>query len=221
MVPYRPVVTMSPSPGERNSESSGHHGHPPDRPWTREDAVAALDDPDRARTLDPQAFWDHVQLKPGQSVVDVGSGTGFFALPAARMVGVQGHVYAVDISPELVELVAVRSRDEHLPQLASVESTPKNIPLPSAIADIVLLATVLHDVSSSTLAEAVRLLRPGGKLIDLDWKKEASGPGPPLEIRLSVSQATDLLSSHGLVVRETWEPGPYHYALIATRPPPS
>jgi SAM-dependent methyltransferase len=128
-------------------------------------------------------------------------------------------VYAVDISRELVDYIASRSREEHLPQLATVESTVATIPLPSGIADVVLLATVLHDISASTVAEAVRLLRPSGRLIDLDWKKVDEPVGPPLTIRLSPAEATVLLAHHGLHVVDSWDPGPAHYALALSRAP--
>lgn len=207
--------------GDATAPKGGHIGpggdHPRDRPWSREEALTTLEAPERRKTLDPVAFWEKVGLQPESTVVDVGSGSGYFALPAARAVGVAGHVYAVDLSPELVEYIANRSRDEHLPQLAAVQSTVDTIPLPSGIADAVLLATVLHDISAATISEAVRLLRPSGQLIDLDWKKEETPGGPPLAVRLTVKEASTLLAEHGLRVVDSWEAGPYHYALRLER----
>lgn len=210
------MPSPAPEPGNHAHDPTDH---PRDRPWTREEAVETLEAPDRARALDPVALWQRAGLPPGATVVDVGSGTGFFALPAARLVGLGGHVYAVDISRELVEYIAVRSRDEHLPQLATVESTVDTIPLPSGIADFVLLATVLHDISSSTVSEAVRVLRPGGRLVNLDWKKVEGPSGPPLAIRLSPSEASELLAGHGLTLVDSWDVGTDHYVLVFERSP--
>ena len=198
-------------------DSKGHHW---DRAWSRDEALATLEAPDRARYLDPIAFWNRVGVAEGATVVDVGSGTGFFARPAARMVGPRGHVYAVDISRELSVHLSQRSQAEGLRQLEAVTSTARAIPLSSAIADVVLLATVLHDISPSTITEAVRLLRPTGVLVDVDWNASVRTIGPPLEIRLSTEAAADLLARHGLRVVDSWIPGPYHYALKLVRAAP-
>ena len=198
----------------------GHHHHhgPGSAPgWTREQAVAVLESPERRRSLDPEAFWEKVGLLPTTVVAEVGAGTGYFALPAARRVGKTGKVYAVDISEELVGLLRERSQKEKLPQLVAVLSQEDRIPLPDHVADVVLFANVLHDVPAPTIAEAVRLLRPGGCFVNLDWKKEETPQGPPLSIRLSPAQATEILGKWGLMVVGEWSPGPHHYAQLLRR----
>ncbi|EQD44223.1 Methyltransferase type 11 domain protein, partial [mine drainage metagenome] len=112
-----------------------HHHGPEGRPtelarraWTRSEAIAALDSPDRIRTQDPAVVWRHARLRAGMTVVEVGAGTGYFALPAARTVGPNGHVYAVDLSEDLVDLVRERAQAEHLVQLQAVHSTVDRIP---------------------------------------------------------------------------------------------
>lgn len=187
------------------------------RAWGREEAIAALERPTRRESQDPEALWDHLHLAIGSTVADVGAGTGFFALPAARRVGAEGKVYAIDLSTELVGLIGERARAQDLPQLVEVQSTLERIPLPSAIADVVLLANVLHDIPDSTLAEAVRLLEPEGRLVNLDWKKEETPGGPPVGVRLSPEDASERLADAGLEVVESWEFGPFHYALLLRR----
>lgn len=187
------------------------------RAWGREEAIAALESPTRRESQDPEALWDHLHLAPGSTVADVGAGTGFFALPAARRVGAEGKVYAIDLSTELVGLIGERARAQDLPQLVEVQSTLERIPLPSAIADVVLLANVLHDIPNSTLAEAVRLLKPEGRFVNLDWKKEETPGGPPVGVRLSPEDASERLADAGLEVVESWEFGPFHYALLLRR----
>ena len=162
--------------------------------------------------------WDHARLTTGETVVDLGAGTGFFALVAARRVGAVGRVYAVDTSEELVGLLRERRTQEGLPQLVPVLSTPGTIPLRSNIADALLLANVLHDVPSSTVAEAVRLLRPGGRVINVDWKKEDTPGGPPFELRLRPEDAAARFAEHGLELDGVWELGPWHYGLTLHRP---
>jgi ubiquinone/menaquinone biosynthesis C-methylase UbiE len=203
--------------------ATGHahdHGGLAGRAWTREEALGALEAPERRQSQDPDALWTRIGLAPGATVVDVGAGTGFFAVEAARRVGPEGRVYAVDLSDELVELLRERRDRESLPQLQPLRNTLTSIPLPSAVADVVLLANVLHDIPVSTLSEAVRLVKPRGRFVNVDWKKEQTPGGPPLEIRLTPDEAEQLLEKQGLKAVERWEFGRWHYALVLERSSP-
>ncbi len=197
---------------------SGPHGHDPGfEGWTREMAVAALESPERKKSLDPEAVWKEVGLRKGSTVVEIGAGTGYFSIPAARTVGSNGKVYAVDISKDLVGYLQERGAQEHLPQFQAVHSSVERVPLEDGIADFVLLANVLHDVPDATVREALRLLAPTGCLVNLDWKKEETPNGPPPEIRLSPEEATMRLRALGLKVEHLWTPGPYHYGMVLRR----
>jgi len=189
--------------------------------WTRDDAVATLDAPERRASQDPFRLWSRVGLKPGDTVVDVGAGTGFFSFPAASLVGPTGRVYAVDVSEELVELLQERANRGKAENLTPVLSTPAHIPIEDAAADVTLLANVLHGIPPSTVDEAVRLLRPGGRLVNVDWKKVATPEGPPVRHRLSMEEASSALSSHGVSLIDSFDLGPYHYVLVFVRPKPS
>lgn len=199
--------------------AEGHsHGSLAGRAWSREDALRVLEARDRNQFEDPEALWNRIGLSAGATVVDLGAGTGFFAVVAARRVGPTGRVYVVELSKDLVELLRERRDRESLPQLEPVLSTRASIPLASGIADVLLLANVLHDIPTSTLSEGVRLLRPRGLLVNIDWKKETTPRGPPLEIRLSPEEAQRRLAEQGLHAVEQWEFGPWHYGLVLRRP---
>jgi ubiquinone/menaquinone biosynthesis C-methylase UbiE len=186
--------------------------------WSREQAIAFLDAPERAESQDPKALWRRLRLRAGMTVADVGAGTGYFAFPAAEVVGPTGRVYAVDISRELVGLLRERAAERRLGHVVVVRSTPDRIPLPDRCADVVLLANLLHGVSARTVAEAVRILRPGGRLVDVDWKKGRTPWGPPVEHRLSTAEAGRVLRAHGLRTAPPWAFGPYHYAIVGRSP---
>jgi SAM-dependent methyltransferase len=208
------------APSARRVESGRSHGsdHSVDRAWTRDECVALLA-ATREIGLDPEGFWKRIELPIGAVVADIGAGAGRFAFPAAERVGPGGKVYAVDVSEDLVRLVSDEARRRRLPQLVALRSTPKKIPLADSTADVVLLANVLHDVSSPTIRESVRILRPGGTLVNLDWEKRATPQGPPLEVRLSAEDARVRLEAEGLVARKRFRAGPMHYALTFAKPP--
>lgn len=186
--------------------------------WSRADAVAVLDSPERRTSQDPRLLWTRVGLTEGAVVVDVGAGSGFYSFPAAARTGPSGRVYAVDISEELVELVREKVETQHVHNLEPLLSTATHIPLEDAVADVALLANVLHGIPPETVAEAIRVLRPGGRLVNVDWKKEPSEDGPPVEHRLAESEASAALSAHGLVPVDSFELGSTHYVLVFERP---
>jgi ubiquinone/menaquinone biosynthesis C-methylase UbiE len=201
----------------REAYHAHDHGGLAGRAWTREEALGALEAPERRQSQDPGVLWTRVGLARGATVVDVGAGTGFFAVAAARRVGHEGRVYAVDLSEPLVELLRERRDRESLPQLRPLRNTLTSIPLPSEVADVVLLANVLHDIPVSTLSEAVRLVKPRGRFVNVDWKKEETPGGPPLTIRLTPDEAEQHLEKQGLIAVERWEFGPWHYGLVLKR----
>jgi ubiquinone/menaquinone biosynthesis C-methylase UbiE len=188
--------------------------------WSRADAATVLDSPERRSSQDPNRLWRRVGLKHGETVVDVGAGSGFYTFPAAAAVGPKGRVYAVDVSPELVELVRERAASRNVPNVETVLSTPTHIPIEDAVADVAILANVLHGIPSTTVDETVRVLRPGGRLVNVDWKKEPTPQGPPVRHRLTVAEATKTLTARGLTPVDSFELGPYHYVLVFERPRP-
>lgn len=163
-------------PGGRRPKPIRDHRRMEEAAWSRADAMAVLDSPERRASQDPDQLWRRLGLKPGETVVDVGAGSGFYAFPAAAVVGPSGRVYAVDVSPELVELVRERAANRKVRNVESVLSTPKRIPIEDAVADVAILANVLHGIPPKTVDETIRLLRarraPRGRRLE-----EGAHPG--------------------------------------------
>ena len=206
---------------KRPARSTFDHRRRHEESWSRAEAVARLDAPGRRTDQDPDQLWNRVGLKRGNTVVDVGAGTGFYSFPAARLVGSEGRVFAVDISSELVDLVRVRALERHLSNVVPTLSSRAHIPIEDAVADFAILANVLHGIPPATVDEAVRIVRPGGRVVDLDWKKEATRDGPPLDHRLTVEEAAATLSARGLRQVDSFDLGPQHYVLVFERPRPA
>jgi ubiquinone/menaquinone biosynthesis C-methylase UbiE len=87
-----------------------------------------------------------------------------------------------------------------------------------ACADIVFFGIVLHDFDDPTkvLKNSKQMLKPTGKLVDLDWKKEPMQLGPPLHIRFSEKEATSLMRNEGFKIEAVSEVGSYHYLIRAS-----
>jgi ubiquinone/menaquinone biosynthesis C-methylase UbiE len=119
----------------------------------------------RERSGSPRTQIEALGLKRGQVVLDYGCGIGSYTLPAARMVGEEGTVHALDIHPLAVDTVRKRSGQEDLPNVKTILSG-LNTGLADESVDVVLLYDVFHYVRDkrALLRELHRVLKGGGQL---------------------------------------------------------
>jgi len=180
------------------------------------------DDDDRRKWQNPEAILDEIGLAPGMVFADLGCGEGFFALPAARIVGSEGRVYALDSDAEAIELLEQAADEEGLGNVTAVAGEGENTVLCEECADIVFFGTVLHDFTDAAmvLLNARKMIKPAGRLVNLDWKKEQTELGPPIEIRFDEDKASRLISEAGFQVEKIQDIGPYHY-IVTAKPGPS
>jgi ubiquinone/menaquinone biosynthesis C-methylase UbiE len=175
------------------------------------------DETERRKWQNPEAILAEIGLKPGFTFIDVGCGEGFFALPAARLVGNRGRVYGLDIYEEAIQRLKEKATKEGLKNLTLKVGAAEETILCKACANIVFFGIDLHDFRDppKALINAKKMLKPGGRLIDLDWKKEPMELGPPLQIRFSQEEAVTKIEEAGFRVQIVKKAGPYHYMIIA------
>jgi ubiquinone/menaquinone biosynthesis C-methylase UbiE len=134
------------------------------------------------------------KVRKGSAVADVGAGTGFFTLQFAEAVGPAGKVYAVDIAPRFLQLIAKRAAAAGYQNVVTVRGSAKSIEVPSASVDLVFICDTYHHFEDpkSSLASIRRALRPGGELMVVDFKRE---PGKTAEwIREHVRAGQDVVT---------------------------
>jgi len=114
------------------------------------------------------------QLQNGESVLDLGTGTGAAALVASEVVGSGGHVTAVDISGEMLAIARERAESSNLTNISIKRGSAEAIPIEDDSLDVVLSSLVLMYVINrdSAAKELARVLRPGGRAVVVVW----SGP---------------------------------------------
>lgn len=114
-----------------------------------------------------------LRLQPGQSVADVGAGTGFIALMMARAVGPEGRVYAVDITPGFVAAIRERAAGQGLDNVIGVVNDPYSVQLPPGSVDLVFSSDTYHhfEYPHATLRSIHQALRPDGELVIVDFKR--------------------------------------------------
>ncbi|HNP75563.1 MAG TPA: class I SAM-dependent methyltransferase [bacterium] len=159
-------------------------------------------------------------VSEGMSVGDLGCGNlGYFSIPAAKLVGRSGVVYAADILKSALEAVSHRASQEGLDNLKTVWSNLEIIgatKIPTESLDVAFLINILFqsDKDDLVLKETYRLVKPGGKLVVVDWLKISAPFGPPMEDRTDQKQITQFAVDAGFKLLEEFSAGPYHYGLL-------
>jgi ubiquinone/menaquinone biosynthesis C-methylase UbiE len=176
-----------------------------------------FDDNARRKWQNPEAILADIGLKAGFTFADIGCGSGFFALPAARMVGKRGKVYGLDTNARAITSLKEQAAREGLNNLYVTIGRAEETVICQRCADIVFFGIALHDFQdpAKVLTNARSIIKPTGKLVDLDWKKESMELGPPLRIRFSEGMAASLIEAAGFKVEIIKDSGLYHYLVIA------
>ena len=128
---------------------------------------------ERRKWQNPERILAEIGLKAGFAFIDVGCGDGYFSLPAARIVGEQGRVYAVDISKEAVGRLKNKAKKERLKNLITKVGWAEQTIFCTACADVIFYGIVLHDFDDpeKVLANAGKMANPNGKWLILIGKR--------------------------------------------------
>lgn len=163
-------------------------------PWLDRDEREAEETPSRALQI--------MAVQPGEIVADIGAGSGYFTERLARLVGIRGHVYASDIQPGMLELLARRLIRERLSNVTVIRGDIDNPRLPAAALDLALMVDVYHELSEPqpVLGHVRRALKPGGRLVLVEYKGEDPAiPILPLH-KMTVAQARQEVQAEGFVL---------------------
>jgi ubiquinone/menaquinone biosynthesis C-methylase UbiE len=110
---------------------------------------------------------DALEPSHGETVLEVGPGTGYYTLPAARWIGPDGALHILDVQPEMLEHTLRRARADGIANILAEEGDARRLPYPAAMFDAAFLVTVLGEVpdQDAALRELRRVLKPGGRLV--------------------------------------------------------
>jgi ubiquinone/menaquinone biosynthesis C-methylase UbiE len=165
--------------------------------------LSIFETPGRDQRLQVERVMDVLGLGPGKDVADVGAGSGWFTVRAAKRVGGMGMVYAVDINPEAVQYISDRASKEKLTNVKAILSTADDAQLPAASVDAVLLLKTYHEVAHPVilLRNLRPALKPGAKLgvIDRNGNGEDHGIEKAVVIREAKEAGYRLLEQYDFV----------------------
>jgi len=152
-------------------------------------------------------------------VADLGCGNfGFFVFPLANLVGKKGKVYAVDIIKSALDDISRRARLENLTQIETVWSNLEVFgatKIEAGQLDAALLINTLYQAHNSLdmLKESIRMIKPGGLLIVVDWNDEHPF-GPAKEQHIKESKLKTAMSKLNVELESDFDPGKSHYGLV-------
>lgn len=169
---------------------------------------------DRKKRLPVDKMIEKMDLKDRDVVADLGAGNGYFTIPMAQHT--KSAVYAVDIEPQMIDMLKERAAAEQIENIHYVVSDLENITIKDQSIDKVLISFVLHEVPSmeKTLNEIKRILKPGGTVLFLEWEAVETEDGPPLHIRIPSDKLSEILQGQGFETKN-WSLNAGNYAVQA------
>ncbi|WHH61090.1 methyltransferase domain-containing protein [Petroclostridium sp. X23] len=178
-----------------------------------------LDNEKRREILPPHKALKELRLQEGDTIADIGCGIGYFSIPAAQIVGESGKVFAMDISLEMIEELERKAENNNISNIKAIVTEENDLKVDDNSVSYAFICNVLHETQDMKLflTEVKRILTDCGKLVIVEWKKENTDYGPPLEHRLSKEEVYGALKHIGLNNMTYQEVGAYFYAVIAEK----
>lgn len=177
--------------------------------------VAALQP---GRFVVPELVVTHFHIREGDRVADFGAGTGFFTKVLSELVGSEGTVYCCEIQKSLVEAIGelVRKADlENVEVLWSDLEEMNGTKIPTDQIDVGVIVNTFFQIEdkATMLEEVKRTIRPGGRLMLVDWSESFGGLGPQPQEVITEGDAKALCEQHGFTFERSFDAGDHHYGL--------
>ncbi len=172
---------------------------------------------------DPIKNVEQLSLRLGSVVLDLGSGSGHYAIASAKAVGEKGAVYAIDIQKDMLTKL---KREAGIQGFHNIEIVWGDIEksggtkLKDSIGDYAIISNLMFQVidKDSVAKESFRILKSGGKLLVVDWSDAFGGLGPHVDSVFSKDAAAALFTKTGFTIEKDIQAGSHHYGMIFLRP---
>ncbi|MGC4052561.1 MAG: class I SAM-dependent methyltransferase [Paludibaculum sp.] len=183
-----------------------HQQHPPQ---SSAEYARVLEDPSRDAWQKPHEVIMALELKSTETIADIGAGSGYFS---RRFANHAGKVYAVDIDKDLLALAA----KDAPANLSTILAEPNDPKLPAGGVDTIFLCDVLHHISGrpAYYGKLRAALKPGGRIVIVDFYKKDLPVGPPPAMKLSDDEVKKELAAAGFRLVKSHEFLPHQYFLV-------
>ena len=155
-------------------------------------------------------------LKPGMVVADIGAGTGYYSRRIAALVGASGRVYAVDVQPEMINMIEADAKRRGLSNVVPVLGGVDDVKLPHAAVDVAIMVDVYHELEFpfETLQSIVRALKPGGRVVFVEYRAEDANVPIKRVHKMSEAQVRREAAQLSLVWERTANSLPWQHMVM-------
>lgn len=175
---------------------------------------AKFENPVRLFDLDPENTLRRIGLTREKAFCDIGAGSGIFATQAAKMT--DGPVYAIDIDPDMLDIIREKADVEVLPNLKAQRVIDGVFPLLDQSVDLALMVTVFHEIDSKELFlnETERILKSNGHVAVIEFHKGDTPYGPPIPHRIAREDVLEQFQNAGFSVEAEFTLGETYYGIV-------
>lgn len=173
----------------------------------------------RDREEDTKTMFSQLGIKPGMTVCDLGCGNGFYTLPMAKAVGEKGKVLAVDIQVQMLRFLRKRALKQKLDNIEYILGTYSDPKLPDNSCDLILMVDVYHEFSHPVLMlqRIRRALKPGGRVVFLEYRMEDRNVPIKLLHKMSKKQVIKEANANGLKLVQSFDKLPWQHMMYFER----
>jgi arsenite methyltransferase len=182
--------------------------------------IALLDDPARDAYQKPHEVIMSLGIKVGETIADIGAGSGYFAFRFSHHVGENGRVYAVDINPDMILHMNRRIRELGVKNMVTVLAAPDDPLLMDNSIDRFFICETWHHIQDKSryLALIKKMLKPTGQVIMIDFRKGDLPVGPPDEMKIAREEVIRQMEAAGFRLQKENTFLPYQYFLVFALP---
>jgi SAM-dependent methyltransferase len=201
---------VHPLSGRRIAPVMGYQG----AEWLERGERVDEEEPDLALNL--------LQIPPGAAVADIGAGSGYITERLAARVGPNGRVFANDLQPQMLGILSRRLAARNITNVTLVQGTVDDPKLAPSSVDLALMVDVYHELSQpqAVLRRLREALKPGGRLVLLEYRKEDPTIPIRFEHKMSVAEAKLEVEAEGFTLAKVDEALPRQHILIFSVTPP-
>lgn len=169
--------------------------------------------------IQPERILAQIGLLPGMQAADLGCGSGYFSIPAARLVGSKGRVFSIDVQKSVLEQVRKQAQLLNINNLETLWSDLEIVGAtkisPNSL-DMVFLVNTLFQIKDKVAAmnEAKRLIKPGGTLLVVDWLPGDASIGPLVDKRVNLAEIKQIATTAGFSEKGSIDAGTHHFGLV-------
>ena len=168
--------------------------------------------------IDKEEMLAIIDIQPHKNFLDLACGVGNYCIEIVAHIGEKGTVHAIDLWHQGIEVLNQKISAAGIKNIRTmVADITTQLPVEENSIDSCLMATILHDLSKSgqraVIQEVTRLLKPGGMLNIIEFKKIEKGPGPPMKIRMDEQEVDSLVTEFGFIKVAGGEVGEFNYLL--------